>query len=138
MSRPYLYMLLQLLFLMLPQFGISQTIRDNNSRLVVKISNGEIRDSNSRKIGTIYIDGVIRNSNGEKMGTIREGKVVNENGLTIFKYDNGIIRDRDGRLVYKIATNGDIRDSSGRLILSHENIEFNTLVGYLSFFYSQV
>jgi len=63
MSRLYLLILLLFQFLILPHLSISQTIRDHNSRLMVNISNGEIRDSNSRKLGSIASDGTVRNSN---------------------------------------------------------------------------
>lgn len=97
MSRPYLHLILLLPILLLPYRSISQTIRDSNSRLIVKISNGGIRNSNSRKIGKIYSDDVVRNGFGKKMGTIRDGKVVNDNGLSMFKYDgSGIVRDKNG------------------------------------------
>ena len=135
MTRLYLILLL-LLPLFLPNTGISQNLRNSNSKLVAKISNGEIRDYNSRKLGSISNDGTIRNSNGKKLGAVQDGKVINENGLTIFKYDDsGIIRDKNGRLIYRIS-NGDVRDSSGMLLLKYEEIEMNYIVGYLCFFNS--
>ena len=103
MSRRYLHLILLLPILLLPQQGISQTVRDSNSKLIVKISNGDIRDSNARKIGTVYYDGEVRNSSGKKLGTIHDGKVVNENGLTIYKYDgSGTVRDMNGMMIYRI------------------------------------
>lgn len=124
-----------MLFLILPSTGISQTIRDGNSKLIVRINGGEIRDSNSRKIGTIYSDGVVRNSSGEKLGTIQDDKVVDDNGATVFKYDSGTVRDKNGRLIYRIA-HGDIRSSSNKLMFKFEGIDESYLIGYLCFFYN--
>lgn len=70
MSRRYLIILLLLPFL--PHLSISQTIRDSNSKLIVKIENGEIRGHNSRKLGSIASDGSVRNSNGKKLGTMKK------------------------------------------------------------------
>jgi len=137
MSRSYLHLILLLLPLLFPHLSISQTIRNSNSKLVAKISGGEIRDHNSRKLESIASDGTVRNSNGKKFGTVQDGKVINENGQTIFKYDgNGTVRDKNGRLVYSIG-NGDIRDSSGKLMFKYEEIELINLIGYLFFFYSE-
>ena len=70
---------------------------------MVKISNGEIRDGNSRRLGSISGAYVVRNGSGKKVGTIKDSKVVNGNGLTIFKYDgNGTVRDKNGSLIYRI------------------------------------
>ena len=134
MSKGYLKILLLLPFVVLPYIGISQTIHDHNSKLIAKISNGEFRDNNSRKLGSIGSDGTVRNSDGMKLGTVKDGKVINENGLTIFKFDvSGIIRDGNGRLIYRIST-GDIRNSSSELLLKYENIELTHLIGYLCFY----
>ena len=134
MSRRYLTILLLLPFLFIPQRGFSQTIRDSNSKLIAKISGGEIRDSNSRKLGSISSDGTVRNNSGKKLGTIQDGRILNENGLTIFKYDDsGTVRDRNGRLIYKIS-NGEIRNSSSKLLFKYEDIELTHLIAYLCFF----
>ena len=136
MSKLHLYLLFLLPILLLPHFGICQTIRDSNSKLIVKIANGEIRDIYSGKLGSISSDGVVRNSSGKKLGTVQNGKVINENGITIFKYDgNGTVRDKNGRVIYRIG-NGDIRNSSGHLLFKYEGIELTHVVGYLCFFNS--
>lgn len=134
MSRPYLHLILLLPILALPHFSISQTIRDSNSRLMVKISNGEIRDSNSRKPGSISGAFVVRNNSGKKLGTIQNGKVANENAATIFKYDvSGTVRDKNGRVIYRIG-NRDIKNSFGKLIMIFERIALIHIIGYLCFF----
>ena len=139
MSKLHLYLLFLLPILLLPHFGISQTIRNSNSKLMVRIKGGEIRDNNSTKIGTIYNDGVVRNSNHKKLGTIQDGKVVNGNGLTIFRYNgSGTVRDKTSRIIYRIGSNGDIRNSSSQLILKYENIEITHLIGYLCFFHYDI
>ena len=135
MSRGYMQILVLLPFLFLPFVGISQTVRDSNSKLMVKISDGEIRDSNSRRLGTIGSDGTARNSNGKKLGTVKHGKVINGNGSTIYQYEtNGIVRDKNGRLVYRI-NDGDIRNSSSKLLFKYEDIVLTHIIGYLCFFY---
>ena len=136
MSRPYFYLSLLFCFLVVTHTGISQTVRDDNSKLLVRINGGEIRDNNSRKMGTIFSDGVVRNSSGEKLGTIQDDKVINENAATIFKYDSsGTVRDKNGRLIYRIG-NGDIRNSSSKLMFKFEGIDESYLIGYLCFFYN--
>ena len=135
MYRLAQHLLFLWLILILHHTGFSQIVRDSNSKLIAKISGGEIRDSNSRKMGIIYSDGVVRNSNGKKLGEIQDDKVINDNGATIFKYDSGgTVRDKNGRLIYKIG-NGVIRNSSGKLIMKYESIELTHLIGYLCFFY---
>ena len=136
MSRSHLQLFFLFSILALPHTGNAQTIRDSNSKLIVKIENGEISDNNSRKMGSISSDGVIRNSSYKKLGTIQDGKVVNGNGMTIFKYDgNGTLRDKNSRLIYRIGNNGDIRNSSSRLILKYKGIELIHIIGFLCFFY---
>ena len=138
MSKTHLQLLFLLPILIFPHLGISQTIRNSNSILIVKISNGEIRDSNSRKIGSINSDGIVRNSSHKKLGTIQDRKVVNGNGMTIFKYDvGGTVRDKNGRLTYRIG-NSDVRNSSSKLIMKYESIELTHLIGFLCFFYPDV
>ena len=88
------------LLLLLPKLCFAQYIRGSNSKVIAKISGGEIRDSNSRSLGSINIDGTVRNCNGKKLGTIQDGRVVNENGLTID--DSGTFRDSNGRLMFRI------------------------------------
>ena len=138
MSRLPVCFFILMLFLILPYAGTSQTIRDSNSKLIVKISNGEIRDNYSRIIGSINSDGVVRNSSSKKLGTIQDRKVVNGNGMTIFKYDvSETVRDKNGRLTYRIG-NSDVRNSSGKLIMKYESIEITHLIGFLCFFYPDV
>ena len=134
MSRKYIFIII-FYFLCISSFSsYSQTVRGSNSRLIVKISNSEIRDSNSKKIGTIYSDGVVRDSKGIKLGTIRYDTVVNTNGATIFIYDkNGTMRDINGRMLYRIGNNS-IRDSSGRLIMKYEDVPLTHIIGYICFF----
>jgi hypothetical protein len=113
---------------------ISQTIRDDNSKLIVKISGGEIRDHNSRKLGSIASDGTVRNYSSKKLGTVQESRVINENSQTLFKYDDsGTVRDRNGMLLYRI-NNGDIRNSSSKLLFKYGGIELTHLLAYLCFF----
>ena len=82
----------------------------------------------------INTEGVVRNSSGKKLGTIRNDKIVNDNGATIYKYDGGgTIRDRNVKMLYRIGSN-DIRNSSGRSIIKYKDIDLNYLIGYLCFF----
>ena len=121
------------LLLLLPKLCFAQYIRGSNSKVIAKISGGEIRDSNSRSLGSINIDGTVRNSNGKKLGTIQDGRVVNENGLTID--DSGTFRDSNGRLMFRI-NNGSIRNSSSKLLFKYKDIELTHLMAFLYFFNS--
>ena len=135
MFKRFKFLLILLPILVLPLSGFPQTICDSNSKLLVNISGGEIRASNSRRIGSISSDGSVRNSNGKKLGVIQDGKIVNENVQTIYKYDgSGTVRDRNGRLIYRISDR-DIRNSSGQLLLKYDSIDRMYITEYLCFFY---
>jgi len=89
------------------------------------------------KIGFVNIIGEVRDRNSKKLGTIKDGTVVNAYLQTIFKYDQSTIRDGSGRLIYRF-TSDSVRNSSGQLLIKYEEIELTVILAFLCFLYSDI
>jgi Flp pilus assembly protein CpaB len=114
----------------------TKVVRDANGKIIGKVVDGKIIDSDGNIIGEVGEDGIARSTSGERLGVVetaildKNGKelgrvsevVRDKNGNIIGRVVNGKVIDADGNIIGKVAADGSVVDHEGNILGTREKV----------------
>ena len=96
----------------------STVVRDANGKILGRVVNGKVVDSNGTVVGKVGSDGVARDLSGNTLGTL-DTVMLDKNGAVSASVTD-VIRDKDGNIIGQLV-DGKVVDSRGNVVGDYRN-----------------